>query len=300
MGDLTRLLGYLQQVITLLDQLIEMLSPLFHAYRLLFQDGVGLILKVWFDFVLTTKDLDHGQPFTHNGVIQTFEPTVQLVANAMLVLATIWASYRIMWAHSIRGQFTARVLLPRLIMGAVLINFSMPMFQAVVDASNTLSGVITTLPTIANFQSYWDTFTLDPQDTVWQTLTTIALVLGYDVLAIAYVVRYTVLVLLAISAPLAGLLFVLPDTIHLSKLWRKLFITNLFMQPIQLFVIAIGFGLENIGTFPLRHAFALAALLVVFKVPGAMGSAEQVAHKLESLLHHSATAVEHAVVHAAR
>ena len=297
MPDFGRVVQAMEQLTALLAEFMHL--PL-HVLALMMTDGVGLILKVWFDFVLTTKDLDHGEPFTQIVVIQTFEPTVQLVADALLVVAVMWASYRIMWAHGIRSQFTARVLLPRLVMGALLINFAMPMFQAVVDVSNTLSGVITTLPTITNFQTYWQTFSLNPQDSVWQILTTLALVLGYDVLAVAYVVRYTVLVLLAISAPLAGLLFVLPDTIHLAKLWRKLFITNLFMQPVQLFVIAIGFALENTGMFPLRHAFALAALLVVFKVPGAMDSAEKVAHKLESLLSHSATTVEHAVVHAAR
>lgn len=298
MGDLSNLSGNIQQVIVLLDKLIGMLSPLLHAYEILVQQGVGLILKVWFDLVLSTKDLDHSQPFTHNVVIQSFEPTVQAVANAMLVLAAMWASYRIMWAHGLRSQFTARVLLPRLLMGAVLINFALPMYQAAVDASNTLSDVITRFQTIADFRTYWDTFALNPQDEVFQVLTTMALVLGYDVLAVAYVVRYTILVLLAISAPLAGLLFVLPDTIHLAKLWRKLFVVNLFMQPVQLFVIAVGFALERLSHLPLRHAFALAALLVVFKVPGAMGSAEKVAHKLESLLTHSASAVEHAVVHA--
>jgi len=297
MPDFGRVVQAMEQLTALLAEFMHL--PL-HVLALLMTDGVGLILKVWFDFVLTTKDLDHGEPFTQIVVIQTFEPTVQLVADALLVVAVMWASYRIMWAHGIRSQFTARVLLPRLVMGALLINFAMPMFQAAVDVSNTLSSVITTLPTITNFQTYWQTFSLNPQDSVWQILTTLALVLGYDVLAVAYVVRYTVLVLLAISAPLAGLLFVLPDTIHLAKLWRKLFITNLFMQPVQLFVIAIGFALENTGMFPLRHAFALAALLVVFKVPGAMDSAEKVAHKLESLLSHSATTVEHAVVHAAR
>jgi hypothetical protein len=44
--------------------------------------------------------------------------------------------------------------------------------------------------------------------------------------------------------------------------------------------------------------FALAALLVVFKVPGAMGSAEKVAHKLESMLSSSRTHAEHGVVRA--
>jgi len=180
----------------------------------------------------------------------------------------------------------------------VLINFSQPMFQAAVTASNTLCDVIIKFDTIADWPSWWRTFSINPQDGVLQVVTTMALVLGYDVLAVAYVVRYTVLIVLAISAPLAGLLFVLPETGHLAKMWRKLFVTNLFMQPIQLFVIAIGFALENTGAVPLRHVFALAALLVVFKVPGAMGSAEKIAHKLESMLSSSLTHAEHSAARA--
>jgi hypothetical protein len=38
-------------------------------------------------------------------------------------------------------------------------------------------------------------------------------------------------------------------------------------------------------------------LLIVFKVPGALGSAEKVAHKLESVLHSGLTGLEHVVVH---
>ena len=56
----------------------------------------------------------------------------------LLVLVTLWASYRIMWGQGLRSQFSARILLPRLFMGAVLINFALPMIQAVVAASNTL------------------------------------------------------------------------------------------------------------------------------------------------------------------
>jgi len=142
------------------------------------------------------------------------------------------------------------------------------------------------------------TFSVNPADGALQVITTAILALGYDVLAVAYLIRYTILILLAITAPLAGLLFVLPETNHLAKLWRKLFVTNLFMQPIQLFVLAIGFALEKTGATPVRHLFALAALLIVFKVPGAMGSAEKIAHKLESTLHSSLTHAEHTVLRA--
>ena len=303
MGDISTLPQAMEQLMQSIEQLTRTLWPVLHLNLVasaLLKDSLGLVLKVWFDFVLRTTDIDTQPPrdFIQNAAVQNFEPTVQLIANSLLVLAVMWASYRIMWGHGVRSQFTARVLLPRAFMGAVLVNFSQPMFQAAVTASNTLCDVIMKFGTIADWPAWWGTFTVNPQDSVLQVLTTVALVLGYDVLAVAYIVRYTILIALAISAPLAGLLFVLPETGHLAKMWRKLFVTNLLMQPIQLFVIAIGFALENTGKVPLRHAFALAALLVVFKVPGAMGSAEKVAHKLESILSSNLTHAEHAVVHA--
>jgi hypothetical protein len=63
-------------------------------------------------------------------------------------------------------------------------------------------------------------------------------------------------------------------------------------------VLAIGFALESRAQTPVHHLFSLAALLVVLKVPGAMGSAEKIAHKLESTLHSGLTHAEHAVVRA--
>ena len=128
----------------------------------------------------------------------------------------------------------------------------------------------------------------------WEIITTGALAGGYGVLAIAYLVRYAVLIVLAVTAPLAALLFMLPETSHLAKMWTSHFTTNLFMQPAQLFVLAIGFALERDGISPVHHLFALASLLIVFKVPGALGGAEKAAHKAESSLH----AALHNVVHA--
>jgi len=129
-------------------------------------------------------------------------------------------------------------------------------------------------------------------------VTTGALAGAYDVLAIAYLVRYAILIVLAITAPLAGLLFTLPETHHWSKVWASHFVTNLLMQPAQLFVLAIGFALENSGRTPVHHLFALAALLIVFKVPGALGGTEKVAHKLQSTVHEAFTHLEHALVKA--
>ena len=288
----------LQAIAAMLGQLMDWLRPFVHLnllVKVLLDDSIGLLLKVWFGLILHTTDFETGHDFTTNSTIQAFEPTVQLVADGALTLVVIWASYRVMWGHGLRSQFTARIMLPRLFMSAVLINFSLPLVQALVQASNAACDAIQAFGTLPDYQNWLQNLMLDPSSGLLQIVATAALVVGYDILGIAYLIRYTILIVLAITAPLAGLLFILPETHHIAKQWGSLFMTNLLMQPIQLFVLAIGFALERNGYTPVHHVFALAALLVVFKVPGAMGGAEKVAHKLESTLKTGFHALEHAV-----
>jgi hypothetical protein len=263
------------------------------------EDSVGLLLNVWYRFILQTTDFESTRVFTANATIQQFEPKVQLVADAALGVVVIWASYRIMWGHGLRSLYTARILLPRLLMSVILINFALPLIQAIVDASNVISDVIYRFGTIPpDMRVWWYGMGLESSVGLPQLITTAVLVAGYDVLGVVYVLRFTLLIVLAITAPLAGLLFTLPETHHLAKQWSSLFMTNLLMQPAQLFVLAIGFAIERNGVTPVHHLFALAALLVAFKVPGAFGGSEKVAHKLESAVKTGFKAVEHAVAHA--
>lgn len=291
-GDIEALIQALQHI----DGTLRAFQPNV-VFAGVLKDSLGL-LGIWSNYVLITTDVDTGGDFTRNATIARFEPATQAVADALLVLAIVWASYRIMWGHGLRSQYTARVLLPRAFMGAVLVNFAMPMFQAAVSASNVISSAVYDFGNIPDWKAWIGAFSINPSDALWQVLVTGVLVVGYDVLALAYIVRYTILVFLAIVAPLAAVLFVVPDTMHIAKLWRQWFVTNLFMQPIQLFVLAIGFALDHGGHSPQRHLFALASLLVVFKVPGAMGSAEKIAHKLASTAHAGLTHVEHALARA--
>jgi len=283
--DPTQLVAYLKGLLAALGQIDSTLWPFAHpdqVVAMLLKDSLGLLLKVWFGFILRTTDFETGRDFTSNITIHRFEPAVQVAADAALVLVVIWSSYRIMWGSGVRTQYSARILLPRLLMGTVLINFPLPQ----------------SFGTIPDWHTWWSNYALDQTHGVWQVVTTGALVLGYDVLAVAYLARYAILIVLAITAPIAGLLFTLPDTHHMAKLWSSLFVTNLLMQPAQLFVLAIGFALENGGHTPVHHLFALASLLIVFKVPGALGGAEKTARKLESALISGLHGLQHLVAHA--
>ena len=299
--DPIQLVAYLKGLLEALGRIDSTLWPFAHpdqVVAMLLKDSLGLLLKVWFGFILHTTDFETGHDFTSNITIHRFEPAVQVVADAALVLVVIWSSYRIMWGSGVRTQYSARILLPRLLMGTVLINFPLPLIQVAVQATNAMCDAIQSFGTIPDWHTWWSNYALDQTHGVWQVVTTGALVLGYDVLAVAYLARYAILIVLAITAPIAGLLFTLPDTHHMAKLWSSLFVTNLLMQPAQLFVLAIGFALENGGHTPVHHLFALASLLIVFKVPGALGGAEKTARKLESALISGLHGLQHLVAHA--
>src|SRR3981081_501048 len=176
------LLAKLHELQALLTQIADALWPLAHPNLVvakLLNDSLGLVLKVWFKFILSTTDFETGGDFISNATIQRFEPKVQLIANAALALITVWAAYRIMWGHGLHSQYTARILLPRLLMGAVLINFALPLFQVAVEASNGICEAIKSLGTIGDPSAWWSALAKDPTQGAWEIVTTMVLAAGY-------------------------------------------------------------------------------------------------------------------------
>src|SRR5947209_13399633 len=163
--ELSRIDGYLYTIV----------HPNLILARML-DDSVGLLLNVWFKFILTTTDFETGGDFVNNMTIQRFEPKVQLVADAALVLIALWASYRIMWGNGLFTQYTARILLPRLFMAAVLINFAMPLFQMMVTATNTVSHSVQTLAVTDDLSMFVAAMKRgDPSTGTWEVITTAVL-----------------------------------------------------------------------------------------------------------------------------
>src|SRR5438128_5393579 len=131
-------------------------------------DSVGLLLNVWFKFILSTTDFETGGDFVTSATIQRFEPKVQLIANAALVLVALWASYRIMWGHSLFTQYTARTLLPRLFMAAVLINFAMPLFQMGVMTTNAVCHALQSFSTHDDIAIFAASYNHNPNAGTWE------------------------------------------------------------------------------------------------------------------------------------
>ena len=225
---------------------------------------------------LITRTVDvrgDGGPFVGDATIRLFEPKVQALADAALVLVAIYAFYRVMWGHGMFSRYTARVMLPRLAVAAALINLAPQLFQAAVDLDNALAiSVVDIFGRLSFTDEILHTLNDFFPFPFLSPLISLCLAIGFLILALGYVVRYALLVLLAILAPGAALLMVLPDTAHYAKEWVSLFVSTLLMQPLQLLILAIGLELEFTGSNWWSHGFALATLWLCFKVPGALHS----------------------------
>jgi hypothetical protein len=268
------LLASLRQLVDLVQQIQQALDLSGYVSR-----AIQVNLQTFVAFgrlIYRTEDPLHpGQPFTAVGPVRDFTHVTQAASDAALAIVLIWAFCRMLVPHQASGHHAARALLPRALLAVVLINLALPLVQAGVDACNVISRTIAA-----------DTFTADIEGLVRQPLNfqpdalqsvaDAALFLGTLVLGIVYVVRFTLLVVLTILAPVAALLSILPEISHYAQEWSGLFVTTLMMQPLQLLLLEIGFALDRYGGLPIRHVFVLATLFLTFKVPGALGASTRV------------------------
>src|SRR5438128_8256801 len=261
--------------------------------------NVDTVLAALHLFLFATVDpFQPSHAFISVGPVQEFTPLVQAAADLALLAALTWAFLRMMWSHGFRNKHTLRALLPRAALAALLINFALPLVQAVVDSSNAICDSIALATRNQALLAVKGDFTWDLAAPGLYAVTMVVLFIAYLLLGFVYVVRSALLVVLTILAPAAALLFVLPETHHYTRLWSSLFISTLLMQPLQLLILAVGFGLDRYGHLPVRHVFALASVYIVFKVPGALHTASMLGGRAATLARREVTHVMHGLAKA--
>jgi hypothetical protein len=231
----------------------------------------------------TANPFDPSGDFIQARPIRQFMPLTQAAADAGLTATVTWGFFRVMWGRStIRNQHTLRIMLPRATLAALLINFSPTLVQAAVEACNALTLTVLGASPGDHLRVLQVWFS-DTTAFGLQLLALLALFVSYGLLGVVYIVRFSLLAILTILAPIAALLFVLPETHRYAREWGNLFVGTLMMQPLQLLVIQVGFSLdasfESVSTYPVRHLFALAAVFIAFKVPGALNMSTRVGTK---------------------
>jgi len=246
--------------------------------------NVAIVMGGLQAFVFQTADpFDPGHAFIQAQPIRQFMPLTQAAADAGLTATVTWGFFRIMWGRStVRNQHTLRIMLPRATLAALLINFSPTLVQSAIEACNALTQVVLSASAGDHLKALQIWFT-DTSAFGLQMLALLALFVSYALLGVVYIMRFSLLVILTILAPVAALLFVLPETHRYAREWGNLFVGTLLMQPLQLLIIQIGFSLdasfESVSVYPVRHLFALAAVFIAFKVPGALNTSTRVGTK---------------------
>jgi hypothetical protein len=276
-------MGGVQQLIDAVLSIQRGLDVANHAAWFVSQN-VDTVLSALHLFLFATVDpFQPTHPFTQIGPVQQFTPLVQAAADAALLTVMTWGFLRMMWANGFQNRYTVRTMLPRAGLAALLINFSLPLVQGAVDSSNAICDSIALATRHQALIAAKGDFTWDLAAPGLYAVTMVVLFLAYLLLGFAYLVRFSLLVVLVILAPAAALLFVLQETHHYARLWASLFVSTLLMQPLQLLILAVGFALDTYGHLPVRHVFALAAVFIVFKVPGALHTSSLVASKATSV-----------------
>ena len=197
---------------------------------------------------------------------------MRLVANAALVLVAVWGGLNVMVKEQLGAPYhDALEILPRLVLGFVLINSSLSWGQLAIDTNNALCQVVgqVSLPG-------WDQASGVSQLYVDIIALLLYLVAGI-VLLIQMLIRVAVVDVMLAVAPIALVCWVLPQTQRWASQWNSIFFGTVFVQVLQVAAIKLGGGtLKDMGPMHLDMALqeiflGIVLLFVTLKLPGLVG-----------------------------
>jgi hypothetical protein len=279
-----------------LDPLSGAAHLITHMLTSFIETGRDDLYRVLDRYLFTTVDTTHrGAPFTANPNLRRLNIGLALAGDVLLAAVLTFASLRSMFERSLHAKYSLKVMLPRALLAVVLMHGSLVLMQMGIDLNNAMAHVAVYLgdglggtagtPWASPLSpSSISDITLSAD--LFHAVFAIALLIAVVILVFAYVVRTALLSILLVTAPLAALGTALPETRGYAHTWLRLFLTSLFMQPIQLIVLRVSMVMafsEGSGIF--ATLYALATLWIMLKVPGAMSTAAHMETKARTYGH---------------
>lgn len=205
------------------------------------------------------------------------------------------------------GNYGIKKMLPRLIVGAILVNISYYICQAAIDLSNVLGYSILNLFTTITGQ-VGPGVSLDWNGTIAAVLAIgaaagllialggsflIAALLAVAMVVLILLARKAIIILLVVLSPLAFVAYLLPNTESLFNRWRKMLTTVLLVFPI----ISLVFGASKLASAIIYNtdkenmvvklmALGIAAIPLFVVLPllkGAMAAVPVIGGKLQGM-----------------
>ncbi len=206
-----------------------------------------------------------------NGDIRALYGTMQAVANAALAtIATVGALNGLLRPHFGLRYHSLSEFVPRLLVGAILVNTALWWVQFAVDVNNALAASVGNA-TPPNWNSL---------NGAHQALTDIVLGLVYVIvgllLLLQMLIRLAWIDVLLVISPLAAACWVLPQTQGWAQTWNEQFTGAVFTQFVQVVALKLG-GLLLVAALRLEpdvtwlsFLVGAATLWLTFRIPGLM------------------------------
>lgn len=221
--------------------------------------GVFMDVLTMFDGALTgiangvAKQINGGliiiENLTKKDVVVSAWGKVRDASNALLIIGLLIIALANVFRFQI-DVYTARALLPRLLIAGIMINFSLLLTQLIIDASNVLTLFLgeeiyfhSILPLNSAGFNMFSAIGLTVGGFLfflfWGFILLVAFIAALTVLAIL-VIRIALLWVLAIFSPLIFLFGVLPFTRGLNSMWWKYLIQYAFMGPVMALLLLVA------------------------------------------------------------
>jgi hypothetical protein len=209
----------------------------------------------------------------NDDLVKQFATATQVLANGLLAVVVVISGYNIMLRPYVGSNYAgALAFLPRLLLGGILINTAAWWCRLAIDANNAACGVFGA-PDFGEVLSAGVRGVAVP---IVGLLMNLILVVMAILLTIQQLMRLALVDVLFILAPLAAVLWILPQSQAWGRLWGRLFVGTVFAQAIQVLALHLGFNLAT-GLPPLSAAgllqplLGIAVLALALKIPSLMG-----------------------------
>ncbi len=226
-----------------------------------------LISSAWNNesgFILHT-----GPQITYNNeTVLGFWGSLRTSANLALVLIAMWGGFNIIVRDSIGADYHgAMELVPRLVLGAVMINTGPWFIKLLIDLNNALCFAVGQASPPG-----WDAAG-EAQRTLMGLLLWLVLLALLLVFQLVMLFRLAMINFLIVLAPLASLCWVLPQTQGYARSWMRNFVGTVFSQFLQVLALSLAVSLlgalKPMGSDQVLSEIlvAIAMMFVVFKAP---------------------------------
>jgi hypothetical protein len=169
------------------------------------------------------------------------------VADLLLVLALTGGGVLVMSSGTFEHIYTAKRLLPRLALAAMLSNASLALCRAFIQFENALVVALVGSHPEATLWSQV-TATLmnpDPAAQVLSSLIAIVIAIIAVLLVVVYLARDLLLIVGTVVAPLALATYSLPILAEVAGLWCRAYMATLFVQVAQAVLVSVGLQLAR-------------------------------------------------------